>query len=89
MATGGTNHEFMNAQFTLPNFTSMFAMLFIVMAAFLALPRQFQVMVVELKMQKDTWLSRRVFPLYLLGFCVVCDPFRLGWSHATWRQCSR
>lgn len=68
----------LHEQFTLPNFTSMFAMLFIVMAAFLALPRQFQVMVVELKMQKDTWLSRRVFPLYLLVFAVFAIPLGLA-----------
>ena len=37
-------------------------MLIIVMAAFLSLPRQFQVMVVELRDERDTWLSRRVFP---------------------------
>ncbi len=68
----------LNEQFTLPNFTTMFAMLFIVMAAFLALPRQFQVMVVELKMQKDTWLSRRVFPIYLLVFAVFAIPLGLA-----------
>ena len=68
----------LNEQFTLPNFTTMFAMLFIVMAAFLALPRQFQVMVVELKMQRDTWLSRRVFPLYLLVFAVFAIPLGLA-----------
>ena len=67
-----------NQQFTWPNFTSMFALLVIVMAAFLALPRQFQVMVVELKMQQDTWLSRRVFPLYLLVFAVFAIPLGLA-----------
>lgn len=65
-------------QLSLPNIISMLAMLFIVMAAFLALPRQFQVMVVELKMQKDTWLSRRVFPLYLLVFAVLAVPLGLA-----------
>ena len=68
----------LNSQFTLPNFTSMFAMLIIVMAAFLALPRQFQVMVVELKIQRDTWLSRRIFPIYLLVFAVFAIPLGLA-----------
>lgn len=68
----------LNAQFTLPNFTSMLGMLIIVMAAFLALPRQFQVMVVELKFEKDTWLSRRVFPLYLLVFALFAIPLGLA-----------
>ncbi|GLX78627.1 two-component sensor [Thalassotalea insulae] len=62
----------------LDNFISMSAMLIIVMAAFLSLPRQFQVMVVELKDEKDTWLSRRVFPLYLLVFALFAMPLGLA-----------
>ncbi|GAW94932.1 MULTISPECIES: hybrid sensor histidine kinase/response regulator [Colwellia] len=65
-------------QLTVDNVTSMLAMLVIVMAAFLSLPRQFQVMVVELKDQKDTWLSRRVFPLYLLVFAFFAVPLGLA-----------
>lgn len=65
-------------QFNAPNIMSMFAMLIITMAAFLSLPRQFQVMVVELKDQKDTWLSRRIFPLYLLVFAVFAAPLGLA-----------
>ena len=61
-----------------PNLMSMAAMLVIVMAAFLSLPRQFQVMVVELKDQNDTWLSRRVFPLYLLVFALFAIPLGLA-----------
>ncbi|MDG1753145.1 MAG: PAS-domain containing protein [Thalassotalea sp.] len=60
--------------FNTPNLMSMIAMLVIVMAAFLSLPRQFQVMVVELKNEKDTWLSRRIFPLYLLVFALFAAP---------------
>ena len=73
-----------NAQYQLEqnlNFSSvmsMAAMLVIVMAAFLSLPRQFQVMVVELKDQKDTWLGRRVFPLYLLVFALFAAPLGLA-----------
>jgi signal transduction histidine kinase len=65
-------------QFNMPNLMSMAAMLIIVMAAFLSLPRQFQVMVVELKDEKDTWLSRRVFPLYLLVFAIFAAPLGLA-----------
>ncbi|MBU2871724.1 PAS-domain containing protein [Colwellia sp. E2M01] len=65
-------------QITTDNVTSMVAMLIIVMAAFLSLPRQFQVMVVELKDQKDTWLSRRIFPLYLLIFAFFAAPLGLA-----------
>ncbi|WP_286270574.1 hybrid sensor histidine kinase/response regulator [Thalassotalea hakodatensis] len=64
--------------FNTPNLLSMSAMLIIVMAAFLSLPRQFQVMVVELKDEKDTWLSRRVFPLYLLVFALFAAPLGLA-----------
>lgn len=65
-------------QLTIDNVTSMFAMLIIVMAAFLSLPRQFQVMVVEIKSQKDSWLSRRIFPLYLLVFAFFAAPLGLA-----------
>lgn len=60
------------------NIMSMTAMLVIVMAAFLSLPRQFQVMVVELKDEKDTWLSRRIFPLYLLVFALFAAPLGMA-----------
>lgn len=65
-------------QMNVDNISSMLAMLVIVMAAFLALPRQFQVMVVELKDQKDTWLGRRVFPLYILVFAFFAAPLGLA-----------
>jgi signal transduction histidine kinase len=35
-------------------------------------------MVVELKIQKDTWLSRRIFPLYLLVFALFAIPLGLA-----------
>ncbi len=60
------------------NLSAMLAMLVIVMAAFLSLPRQFQVMVVELRDQKDTWLGRRIFPLYLLVFAFFAAPLGLA-----------
>jgi Na+/proline symporter/signal transduction histidine kinase/CheY-like chemotaxis protein len=58
--------------------SAMLAMLVIVMAAFLSLPRQFQVMVVELRDQKDTWLGRRVFPIYVLVFAFFAAPLGLA-----------
>jgi Na+/proline symporter/signal transduction histidine kinase/CheY-like chemotaxis protein len=65
-------------QMNTDNVSSMLAMLVIVMAAFLSLPRQFQVMVVELKDQKDTWLGRRIFPLYVLVFAFFAAPLGLA-----------
>lgn len=65
-------------QFEFPNLAAMFGMLVVVMAAFLCLPRQFQVMVIELKNEKDSWLGRRIFPLYLLVFGVFSIPLGLA-----------
>jgi Na+/proline symporter len=65
-------------QMNVDNISAMLAMLVIVMAAFLSLPRQFQVMVVELKDQKDTWLGRRIFPLYVLVFAFFAAPLGLA-----------
>ena len=65
-------------QLNFPNMMSMIAMLVIVMAAFLSLPRQFQVMVVELKDPKDTKLSRKIFPLYLLVFALFAAPLGIA-----------
>lgn len=73
----GANTQLFN-NFNTPNLMSMTAMLVIVMAAFLSLPRQFQVMVVELKDEKDTWLSRRIFPLYLLVFALFAAPLGIA-----------
>ena len=67
-----------NQQFNWPNISSMLGMLVIVMAAFLSLPRQFQVMVVELKDKKDTRFARKIFPFYLLIFAVLAIPLGLA-----------
>lgn len=61
-----------------PDFGEMLAMLVVVMAAFLVLPRQFQVMVVEVTDEKDTQLSRKLFPLYLLVFALFAAPLGLA-----------
>ena len=71
-------NELLEQQLEMPNISAMFAMTVISMAAFISLPRQFQMMVVELKDEKDTWLSRRVFPIYLLIFALFPIPLGLA-----------
>jgi len=46
----------------------LFGMLIIAMSAFLCLPRQFQVMFVEIKDQKSSGMARWVLPVYLFIF---------------------
>ena len=75
--TSGANLQ-LETQLKLPNLASFFAMLVIVMAAFLSLPRQFQVMVVELQDEKHTELSRKVFPVYLLIFALFAIPLGIA-----------
>ncbi|MGB1237099.1 MAG: PAS-domain containing protein [Pseudomonadales bacterium] len=65
-------------QLEFPNLASFIGTLVIVMAAFLALPRQFQVMIVELRKAQDSQLSRVVFPLYLLVFALFAVPLGLA-----------
>lgn len=74
-------NEKLNQQLTFPNLTSLIAMLVIVSAAFLSLPRQFQVMVVELKDKRHTALSRKVFPLYLIIFALFAIPLGLAGNY--------
>ncbi|RCU45337.1 response regulator [Corallincola holothuriorum] len=57
---------------------SFMASLVMVMAAFLCLPRQFQVMVVECRSPRDTRSSRWLFPLYLLVFALFAIPIGLA-----------
>lgn len=63
-----------STEFTYPNMVSMFGLLFIVMSAFLCLPRQFQVLIVELKEQKHALWSRWTFPIYILVFAFFAMP---------------
>lgn len=65
-------------QWQTPNILSSLGLTIICMAAFLCLPRQFHVMVVELKLQKYSLLSRRVFPIYLLVFALFSAPLGLA-----------
>jgi Na+/proline symporter/signal transduction histidine kinase len=71
------NH-LISQQMQLPNLATMLGSLTIGMAAFLALPRQFQVMVVELRNASDSNLSRFIFPAYLLVFAIFAIPLGLA-----------
>jgi len=68
----------LESAFEFPDLGAMFGMLIIVMAAFFVLPRQFHVMIVELRDEQDAWLSRRIFPLYLLIFAFFSAPLGLA-----------
>jgi Na+/proline symporter/signal transduction histidine kinase/ActR/RegA family two-component response regulator len=70
--------EQLSAKLTFPDVGAMFGMLVIVMAAFFVLPRQFHVMVVESRTPQDSWLSRRIFPLYLLVFAFFSAPLGIA-----------
>ncbi len=65
-------------ELSLPNISAMVGMLIIVMAAFLSLPRQFQVMVVEAQHENDSRYSRIVFPIYVLIFALLAIPLGLA-----------
>lgn len=67
-----------SGQFNWPTIVSLLGSLVVVAAAFLSLPRQFQVMVVELRSQNDVKLSRRVFPIYLMLFALFAIPLGLA-----------
>ncbi len=56
----------------------MFGMLIIVTSAFLCLPRQFQVMFVEIKESRFSALSRWLIPLYILIFAFFAGPIGLA-----------
>ena len=68
----------LSQQLQLPNITTMLGSLVIGMAAFLALPRQFHVMVVELRNANDAKLARYIFPIYLLIFAIFAIPLGLA-----------
>ena len=55
-------------QFETSNIINMVGLLIIVMSAFLCLPRQFQVMFVEIKEQKNSNLARWLLPVYVIIF---------------------
>lgn len=65
-------------QFELSNIIGMFGMLIIVMSACLCLPRQFQVMFVEIKDQKTSSMARWLLPLYIMIFAFFAAPLGLA-----------
>lgn len=71
-------HINLEQQFTLSSLVGMFGMLVIALAAFLCLPRQFQVMFVEVKEIKHVNLSRWLIPLYVFIFAFFAGPIGLA-----------
>ncbi len=65
-------------QFEFTSLVGMFGMLIIVMSAFLCLPRQFQVMFVEIKEQKLSSMARWLLPVYVLIFAFFAGPLGLA-----------
>lgn len=68
----------LNQQFDHTNIIGMFGMLIIVMSAFLCLPRQFQVMFVEIKDKKTSVMARWMLPIYVLIFAFFAAPLGLA-----------
>ena len=68
----------LSKQFEFSSLVGMFGMLIIVMSAFLCLPRQFQVMFVEIKEQKNSAHARWLLPLYVLIFAFFAGPLGLA-----------
>ncbi len=68
----------MDYQLGASNVFNLLGLLVIAVSAFLCLPRQFQVIVVELKEQHASSISRWWFPLYLLIFTVFAVPMGLA-----------
>lgn len=65
-------------QFEFSSLVDMFGLLIIVMSAFLCLPRQFQVMFVEIKEQKTSSMARWLLPIYVLIFAFFAGPLGLA-----------
>lgn len=68
----------LSKQFEFSSLVGMFGMLIIVMSAFLCLPRQFQVMFVEIKEQKSSSMARWLLPVYVLIFAFFAGPLGLA-----------
>ena len=65
-------------QFEASNLIGIFGMLIIVMSAFLCLPRQFQVMFVEIKDKKSSGIARWLLPIYIMVFAFFAGPLGLA-----------
>ncbi len=71
-------HIDLSGQFSLSSLVGMFGLLIIATSAFVCLPRQFQVMFVEIKEPKFANLSRWLIPLYVLVFAFFAAPIGLA-----------
>ncbi len=72
------SHVSFSQQFESSNLINMLGLLIIVMSACLCLPRQFQVMFVEIKEQKNSNLARWWLPAYILVFAFFAGPIGLA-----------
>lgn len=72
------DHVSLSQQFEANNLINMIGLLIIVMSACLCLPRQFQVMFVEIKEQKNSNLARWWLPAYILIFAFFAGPIGLA-----------
>ena len=68
----------LSQQFESSNIINMIGLLIIVMSACLCLPRQFQVMFVEIKEQKNSNIARWWLPAYILVFAFFAGPIGLA-----------
>lgn len=71
-------HTSLIDQFSANNLIGIFGLLIIVLSAFLCLPRQFQVMFVEIKEKKSSRTARWLLPLYILIFAFFAAPIGLA-----------
>ena len=71
-------HVSLSQQLESSNIINMVGLLIIVMSACLCLPRQFQVMFVEIKEQKNSNLARWLLPAYILVFAFFAGPIGLA-----------
>lgn len=67
-------------QFSGNSLIGLFGLLIVGISAFLCFPRQFQVMFVEIKEQKNSALARWLMPLYVLIFAFFAGPLGLAGS---------
>jgi Na+/proline symporter/signal transduction histidine kinase len=65
-------------QFSANSLIGLFGLLIIGISAFLCFPRQFQVMFVEIKEQKNSRLARWLMPIYVLIFAFFAGPLGLA-----------
>lgn len=65
-------------QFSGNSLIGLFGLLIIGISAFLCFPRQFQVMFVEIKEQKNSRLARWLMPVYVLIFAFFAGPLGLA-----------